>query len=94
MDLTRELRNLVSTGVVHFGYEQARKAAIDKKAKLIIIADNCKKENTETIKGFEGVRTFDFEGTNFELGAACGKPFSISMLTVMNEGESNILDLV
>lgn len=94
MDITRELRNLVSTGEVHFGFNQAERAAKKKKAKLVIIANNCKTDNTEAIKEFEGIRTFDFEGNNFELGAACGKPFAISMLTVLDEGESTILDLM
>lgn len=93
MDITRELRNLVSTGEVHFGFNQAIKAAKDKKAKLIIIASNCKKENMDDIRSTE-TKTFDFEGNNFELGAACGKPFAISMLSVLSEGESNILDLI
>ena len=94
MDITRELRNLVSTGEVHFGFEQADKAANEQKAKLIIIANNAKQEHVDKIRGFEGIKIFDYEGNNFELGAACGKPFSISMLAILNEGESNILDLV
>ena len=42
----------------------------------------------------DGLKTFNFDGTNFDLGAACGKPFAISMLTVISAGDSKILDLI
>jgi large subunit ribosomal protein L30e len=94
MDITRELKTLVSTGKVFFGFNQAIKAIEDKKAKLIILASNCKKENLQEIKEMPNVKTFNFDGTNVELGAACGKPFSISVLTVVEEGDSSIMDLI
>jgi large subunit ribosomal protein L30e len=94
MDITRELRNLVSTGEVDFGFREALKAAKAKKAKLVIISKNCAKEHVDKIRAIEGLKTFDFEGNNFDLGAACGKPFAISMLTVKSAGESKILDLI
>jgi len=94
MDITRELRNLVSTGEVSFGFKEAVKAAKKKKAKLVILSKNCKKEQAEQIKAVEGIKTFDYEGSNFDLGAACGKPFAISMLTVVTAGDSKILDLI
>ena len=36
---------------------------------------------------------YRFGGTNQELGASCGKPFAISVLTVVSEGDSDILAL-
>jgi len=94
MDITRELRNLVSTGEVDFGFKEAVKAAKAKKAKLVIISKNCAKDQAGKIRAIEGIKTFDFEGNNFDLGAACGKPFAISMLTVKAAGDSKILDLI
>jgi large subunit ribosomal protein L30e len=40
-----------------------------------------------------GVKTHRYEGTNMELGALCGKPFSVSALAVIEKGSSNILSL-
>jgi large subunit ribosomal protein L30e len=94
MDITRELRNLVSTGEVDFGFKEAVKAAKAKKAKLVIISKSCAKDQAEKVKALEGLKTFNFDGTNFDLGAACGKPFAISMLTVISAGDSKILDLI
>ena len=47
MDITRELRNLVSTGEVDFGFKEAVKAAKAKKAKLVIISKSCAKDQAE-----------------------------------------------
>ena len=40
-----------------------------------------------------GVRVFTYDGNNMELGAICGKPFSVSALAVIDKGTSNILSL-
>jgi len=93
MDINRELRNLVSTGEVYFGQRQALKALKGKKAKIIIAASNCPTVELDKVKAVSGAKVFKFEGTNVDLGAACGKPFTVSMITVIKEGESRILDL-
>ncbi|MEM0208238.1 MAG: ribosomal L7Ae/L30e/S12e/Gadd45 family protein [Thermofilum sp.] len=35
-----------------------------------------------------------FEGSSKDLGAACNKPFFVSAIAVIDEGESGLLDLV
>ncbi len=88
IDIGRALRTAITTGNVRFGMEQTKKAIEAGEAKLVIISDNCPEEST---KRAEGVRVVKFSGNNMELGAACGKPFSISALAVLDPGESNIL---
>ncbi|MEW5759914.1 MAG: 50S ribosomal protein L30e [Candidatus Thermoplasmatota archaeon] len=92
MDIGRELRVAISTGKVWFGIRQTQKALKNKNAKLVIFASNFEEKYIESIK--EKVPTYNFSGTNFELGAICGKPFSISVLTIIEPGESGILALV
>ena len=90
MDINKELRLAISTGKVHFGLEQTRKAIEAKKAKLIIVSSNCPDKG---LRRMRKVRIYKFNGTNPELGAACGKPFSISTLAILNPGQSSILSL-
>jgi len=87
MDINRALRNVIATGTVAFGTEQAKKAMKSGKAKLIIRAKNC------PVGDFGTQDVYEFSGTNQDLGTACGKPFAISVLTVMEEGDSDILAL-
>lgn len=88
MDLNRALRAATKTGKLLFGADQAKKAIETKEAKLIILAHNS--PNPE-LKDQSIVPTIDFPGSNMELGAACGKPFSISVVTVLDAGDSQLL---
>lgn len=92
MDIERNLKLLVETGKVYYGIDQAKKAVKNKEAKLIIAASNCPEEAFRG-KTYKKVPVYHFKGTNLELGAASGKPFTISVLTVVDPGESNVLAL-
>ncbi|MEM2869893.1 MAG: 50S ribosomal protein L30e [Thermoplasmata archaeon] len=94
IDITRELRTLVTTGKVLLGADQAKKALKSGTAKLVIVASNVSKENAEAIAKFEGAPVYRFPGTSLELGSACGKPFAVSVLTVLNPGESQIMSVL
>ena len=93
MDINKALKTAVTTGQVLFGFEQTIKAISAKKAKLVIISSNCPDNQLEALNMHKKVQFHRFSGTNIELGAACGKPFSISILSVLSEGDSEILAL-
>lgn len=93
MDINKALKTAVTTGKVLFGYEQTMKSLTTKKAKLIIVSQNCPDDHLTQIDGQKEVPYYRFSGNNIELGSACGKPFSVSMLSVLNPGESEILSL-
>ena len=86
MDMDRNLKLALRTGKVYFGANQAARAVKDGEAKLIIKAKNT---NDEMDMGTIPVKTY--EGTSVELGSACGKPFSISYITVIDAGKSDLL---
>ena len=88
IDIGRGLRRAITTGTVRFGLEQTNKAMEGGEAKLVIVSNNCPKDS---IKRAEGIKVIEFQGNNMELGAACGKPFSISALAVVDPGDSNIM---
>ena len=90
IDIPRALRVATDTGEVRFGLREVRRAAKAKSAKLVVLASNCP-EQAATALG--DVRVFRFTGTNVDLGAACGVPFSVAAVAVISPGESNILSL-
>ena len=94
IDITRELRTLVTTGKVTLGADQAKRALKAKSARLVIVASNVSKPNAEAIAKFEGAPLYKFPGTSMELGAACGKPFAVSVLTVLAPGDSQIMSVL
>ncbi len=88
IDVARALKAAVDTGKVRFGLRSVRQAAKAGKARLIVVASNCPEELRGTT-----AKVLEFPGTNAELGAACGKPFSVSALAVLDPGDSNILSV-
>ena len=88
IDVTRALKVAVDTGEVRFGIRTVRRIAKAGKARLIVVASNC----PEDLSGV-ATKVHRFAGTNAELGAACGKPFSVAALAIVDPGDSNILSV-
>jgi large subunit ribosomal protein L30e len=94
MDMNRSLRQVVQTGEVHFGVRQAKKAIRSRKAQLIVVPENIPEVTLEELRTISKVPLVRFAGSNFELGTVCGKPFSVSALTIIEAGDSDILDSI
>ena len=98
IDISRALKSAITTGKVEsittgkveFGVDQTTKAVKDGKAQMVVISRNCP---SAELRGDIGVKVHVFEGNNMELGAMCGKPFSVSALVIIDKGSSNILTL-
>ncbi|MCQ2052837.1 MAG: 50S ribosomal protein L30e [archaeon] len=91
IDMSKALKAAITTGHVEFGVDQTEKAVKSGKAQMVILAENCP---SEMLKAKDiGVKVHTYEGNNMELGALCGKPFSVSALVVIDKGTSNILTL-
>lgn len=89
IDIARALKTAATTGEVRYGLAETKKSVKKGEAKLVVVASNC--PEMESMKALEGKKVLVFNGTNVELGAACGKPFPISALAIVSPGESNIL---
>jgi large subunit ribosomal protein L30e len=96
MDINRALRTAAQTGKVLLGTKETLRAVKDKKAKLVVLAGNTPDADQQalmTAAKSGGVPVYKFGGTNQELGPACGKPFPVTMLSVLEAGESDVLAL-
>ena len=92
MDLNKALRLAIDTGNVHLGSKQSSRAVDSESAKLIILASNCPKGTVDFVKGGK-IPVHSFSGNNSVLGAACGKPFPISVVAILDGGKSDVLTL-
>lgn len=94
MDIQRSLRTVMGTGKVLIGADQTEKAVRGGEAKLVILASNSPAgEGIRAAAASQQVPVFDFDGMGTQLGPACGKPFAISALAIVEPGESDILQL-
>jgi len=97
IDVNKAIGTAVKTGKVLFGAGNALKSAKVGRARLIILASNCSVDVREDIEYFSGlseVPVVIYNGSSIDLGAACGKPFMVSALTVREPGDSDILRLI
>lgn len=90
MDLGRALKVAADTGEVTFGVRQALRAAEAGSNVLFVVAQDCPVEGDLRARG---ARVLPFPGGSLELGAACGQPFGVSVVAVLDPGDSSILNL-
>ena len=93
MDLAHALKVALETGKVKLGVHETLAAANAKKAKLLIVAKSCPDEKLRTERSLGKVPVYHYEGSAVELGQACGKPFPISAMAILDPGSSAILTL-
>jgi large subunit ribosomal protein L30e len=93
MDFNASLRRAIKTGNVILGQDKTQKCIQEGKAKIVVIAQNCPEKFRTQLKSYENIFIHTFEGTSVALGKACGKPFMVSTLAVVDPGESDILSL-
>jgi large subunit ribosomal protein L30e len=87
------LRRAIKTGEVILGQNQTEQCINEGKAQMVVVAGNCPEKFRESLFAKNDLFVYTFEGSGVQLGKACGKPFMVSALTVVNPGESDILSL-
>ena len=96
VDVNKQIRMAVKTGKVDFGSKTALSSVAQARAKLVILANNCARENRESIiyhAELSEVPVYVFQGSSLDLGALCEKPFPVSALVVREPGDSEVLKL-
>lgn len=97
MSLDKAIAMAVKTGKVAFGAKTAIRSAKLRKAKLIVLAQNCPESIRRDIEYYcklSKIPVIIYEGSSIDLGLTCGKPFMVSALTIRDPGRSNILKVV
>ncbi|ALL00490.1 50S ribosomal protein L30e [Pyrodictium delaneyi] len=96
-DIEKELVNALKTGKVILGSRKTLRYVKTGKAKAVIVAANAPPELRSDILYYaelSGIPVYVYPGTSVELGAVCGKPFTVASLAILDPGSSRILDLI
>ena len=95
VDVSKILKDVVNKGKVTLGEKQTKTAVKDGKAKLVVIANNCRySSELSTMAKKKQIPLYEYESTSVNLGYACGKNFAVSSFAVLDEGDTNILHLI
>ncbi|MBA7525317.1 hypothetical protein ES705_17468 [subsurface metagenome] len=99
-DVEMELQKVISSGKVLIGTRETIKAIRSgggKGDKIVIHASNCPGELKAKLKEMdsneenERIIVYEYPANDIELGLACGKPYSIASLCIIDTGESELL---
>jgi large subunit ribosomal protein L30e len=96
IDIDKAISAAVKTGKVSFGANLAVQSARTGRTKLIIVASNAPKNVRDDIEyycGLSKVPLVIYKKSSLDLAAACGKPFTVSALSIREPGDSEILKL-
>ena len=93
MDLAHALKVALETGKVEIGLSQTIAAADAKKARLLIVAKTCPNPKLTKERTHGKIPVYHYDGTAVQLGQACGRPFPISAMAILDPGSSAILSL-
>ncbi|KAJ6245563.1 ribosomal protein L30 [Anaeramoeba flamelloides] len=90
-----KLALVIKSGKYHLGTQQCLKDLRKGEGKLLIVANNCpplKKSEIQYYAMLSRCKFHQFNGNNIDLGRSCGKYFRTSVVTVLDQGDSDILE--
>ena len=95
VDFEKVIKNTVKKGKVKFGTKQTKQAITGGNVKLVVMSNNCPytSEISKQAKK-KNIPIYHSNTKSVELGYTCGKTFAVSVFAVIEDGGSNILNLV
>ena len=95
IDVNKALKITLKKGKVIIGGRQTIKSINDGTAKLVILAKNSPKlDEIKKLSKKKEIPVFEYNSNSIDLGYACGRDFAVSVFTVIEDGGSNILQIV
>eukprot|EP00298_Acanthocystis_sp_HF-20_P002170 c12610_g1_i2.p1 GENE.c12610_g1_i2~~c12610_g1_i2.p1 ORF type:complete len:112 (+),score=19.83 c12610_g1_i2:37-372(+) len=96
-NINQKLALVFKSGKAVLGYRQTLKTIRTGRARVVIISKNCpalRKSEIEYYCMLSKTYLHHYEGSNTDLGTACGKIFRVGCLSITNTGDSDILKVV
>jgi large subunit ribosomal protein L30e len=92
INVDRALRSSIKTGNVVLGSNRTVETGLSGEAKLIIFSLDCPVDVRMQLETID-IPVYGYQGMGKDLGSACGKPFSVAALAIIEPGDSEIMAL-
>jgi large subunit ribosomal protein L30e len=95
-NLNAALKLVMKSGKYKLGYRETLRTLRSGRSKLVLVSNNCptvRQSEIEYYAMLSKTPVHRFDGGNTELGTACGRYFQVSMLTILESGDSDILQV-
>ena len=89
-----KLALVTKSGKYVLGTKSTLKTIREGKSKLVLISSNCpplERAKVEYYAILGKVNVIHYAGTNVDLGTACGRYFNVSVLSIIDGGDSDII---
>jgi len=94
-DIKDSLVGAIRTGKIIIGSKETKNALLTGNLKLIILSKNCPEDIKGDMVYYSLLSKIPYKIVNEntkELGSICGKPFPVSVIGIVDVGDSDILD--
>ena len=98
-DVDTNIKVAYKTGKILYGKNQVLKNLFRENTfKMLIVSNNCPSELMTQINHFDSLlkdKLFihKYKGSSWDLGLACAKPYMISVMGIIDFGDSNLISL-
>ncbi|UCC18322.1 MAG: 50S ribosomal protein L30e [Promethearchaeota archaeon] len=98
-DVNTNIKVAYKTGKITYGKNQIlRNIKRENPYKMLIISNNCPTELINQLNYYNSllkdkVFIYQYKGSSWDLGLACAKPYMISVIGVIDFGDSDLLSL-
>ena len=98
-DIDTNIKVMYKTGKVVYGKNQVLKYLRENSFRMLIIANNCPAELENQLNYYNSLmkdRLFihKYKGSSWDLGLACAKPYMISVIGILDYGDSQLSSLI
>ena len=96
VDVKKQINTAVETGKVTLGSNKTVDSLMNENPKLVLLSGNCPKKQRDAITYYAkiaGIPCVTLAETSIELGSVSGRPHPISAMTIIDEGDSTILEV-
>ncbi|VVB56603.1 50S ribosomal protein L30e [uncultured archaeon] len=94
--LAKAIRMCTESGEIVMGARESMQSVRHGKGQVLVLAANAPADNASDVRRYCALSSLpivEFAGTSMELGSICGKPFPVSMLLVLDAGNSSIMEM-
>jgi large subunit ribosomal protein L30e len=95
VDVDKVLKNTVKNGKVKIGTKETKSVINNGLAKIVVISKNCPySTEINNIAKKKNIPVYNCESNSIDLGYTCGKAFAVSVFAVLDDGGSNIINII
>ncbi len=95
IDIGNTLKTTVKKGKIKIGNKETRNSINKGEVKLVIIANNCPYTGEiKKISEKNNIPVYDYNSNSIDLGYALGKSYAVSVFAVLDDGGSNIMQII